>query len=55
MTGHRMPRRRSTLNRTIAAAATGGIVLGGLAVSVAFYPGTANATCAQGFTASNRS
>ena len=51
MTGHRMPRRRSTLNRTIAAAATGGIVLGGLAVSVAFDPGTANANCAQGFTA----
>jgi hypothetical protein len=52
MANHRMPRRRSTLNRTAAAAvATGGIALGGLAISVGLDPATANATCAQGFTA----
>jgi hypothetical protein len=52
MANHRMPHRRSTLNRTvIAAAAVGGIALGGLGISVALDPAPANATCPQGFTA----
>jgi hypothetical protein len=56
MANHRTPRRRSTLIRTAAAAvATGGIALGGLGISAALDPATANATCAQGFRAFSNS
>lgn len=49
---HRMPCRRSTLSRAVGVAvATGGIALGGLGISVAVGPATANASCPQGFSA----
>jgi hypothetical protein len=52
MANHRMPRRRSTLNRAVmVAAATSGVALGGLGISAALDPAPANASCAQGFTA----
>jgi hypothetical protein len=52
MANQRTPRKRSTLSRTaVAAVATGGIALAGLGLSVVLDPATANATCAQGFTA----
>jgi hypothetical protein len=52
MASHMMPRRQSTLNRTvIGAAVTSGIALVGLGITVALDPAPANASCAQGFTA----
>jgi hypothetical protein len=52
MAEHTMPRKRSTLNRAfVAAVATGSMAMAALGASVALDPATANAACAQGFTA----
>jgi hypothetical protein len=52
MADHTMPRKRLTLNRAlVAAVATGGMAMAALGASVALDPATANAACAQGFTA----